>query len=1527
MKIGKALLSWLLTAILVLTPFSSVIVFAADNGVDALSADTPEIDINIDNLSYVTADTAISVAYSATGDATLSACDTRLEGTTLSTDAAFTFTPADQSLQNGAYTLVAEATDSNGNTAIEVVTFYVVDKLDIGFSYAEDESIIPNDPDATAAYHEVTPLDYTIGYGATNDGNVAVDDALAYDDFSAIGMQYYNTPIEFTSVSGIPYQIFTIALNGKTDGEVIVRYTGATLAAERIAVKVYNPTASAWDTIATFLGSDSLSEAVDVATYACDDAVYVMATLDYVTNGSDTMIWSTDPQHYTKFEDLHDFYYQVYQFAAEKYQNGEAGYIMTTGDLVDDRPSASVAPAQWQVSDTAMEYVDAVGMPNGLVSGNHDVGDYKKPDYADGAPGVDYSMFWNTFPASRYNTKPWFGGSLNNNASHYDLVTIGNIDFVVLYLGYGVEATDETIVWANDVLSTYSHRTAIITTHQYLDAGAAVRDDTSRAQLIFDKIIDPNPNVKMILCGHDDGSLCLEKTASDGRVVYEILSDYQFVEAEPDDFYQNPHYIGKVAECCGDGYIRLMSVEGNKLSSTTYSPVTGRYNPYGYRENFTIDLGDTTPTRPLSTVGFSAYVLGEETTDTLSSDTALVITGQNSTSYHHVSYMNYPDLPDSAGNTPVDLAALAELITTAKAIDTEGCTAESVAALTDALDAAVIIDTTSVDDIQKAYVAISNAIGGLEDIKETIDPSTLESIHVYDMTLSKWYSNDSGTVITSSASHIAATQTEKGGIHMERSLSSTHTWPSARYNGGTITLKPNNGKIYVNLDVVANSAWCIYLEASQNGASAAVRLNFAISGAFNRIDTDGYQGTYQGVYDVTDAFVQNGFDPNATITVSRSLVYIVPGDVTYDYIELMTDPASGVADTSALEALIASAEALDKTLYTTSTWNNLEKAIKEAKKSVNNATVVQADVNLAVMKLQKAIDSLKLLSDVVEEPEGSLLPADEGLWAHSATNALNIYRDENNYTVIQNTNGQWPHATYTLPETYTVTVPDHQLSVDITVGSETHPHVMFNNKWVSLSKYISATNINSAGDLGAGTYTVDIPLSSIAELAGCETANIDAVRIYSVGAASASAVTVRKLMITDYEAPPESEKNRVDFLPASDDEVSVVINNGTHTVALDGTLTINATDGYRVQILKEEPTLFDLSTLNAIHMAVESDVPFKVAFELKEFTDPSVAASWLTTSAAYYGKYFTVENDRVAAGTYDVYLEAADNATTIKDKTLVYMNSVTIVFEGEGNFVISTLEAVAHDTYEWDESITYGEPATPDKPYFQHAAKVAPEVEHKVDILSAIGLSEHPTVTGWVSYGNQALGLKLDLATTPYLYYSIAQPADSNFTFGIYNNNTNAPWFLFRDGTGEGAYLNQGAANWDAYQNREQYILTSETGCIDMRQFLKNPASTSWTVNNVTFYNSQGKNVVISYLFFGSEPLAPPEPTLGDVNEDLSLSMKDAMTLFEVTSGNAPLDSVDAKLADINGDGVINTFDTLLLYNVVSGNMKLEDIV
>ncbi len=619
MKLSKAILSWVLTLCMLATPFCGITVFAT-------GGTPPMITFNLSPYDYVTPDQEITVSFTPNGDATLTSCDTRLEGISLGSAETVTFTPEEQSLTKGTYTLVATATDSNGDSATKLLTFIVTDKVDINFVYDEDENIVPSIENAVAGVYEVEALDYSISYGSSTDGAVDYTDAIPYGADKAYALRYLGEGLSLPSATGIPYQIFTVALNGKTEGEVAVRYTGATYAGERIALSVYNPSTNEWDTLGTFMGSDSVSAEVDIATYNDGDVVRVMAMLDYVTNGSDTMIWSTDPQHYTKFADLNDYYYRVYQYAAEQYQAGEAGYIITTGDLVDDRPSAAVAPAQWNVADKAMKYVEAVGMPNGLVSGNHDVGDFKKPDYSAGAPNVDYSMFYKTFPASRYNDQRWYGGSLNNNASHYDLITIGNVDFIVMYLGYGVEATEETILWANDVLERYSHRTAIVTTHEYLDAGAAVRSGSSRAQLIFDKIVDPNPNVKVVLCGHDDGSLCLEKTASDGRTVYEILSDYQFVEAEDPDFYANEHYIGSVPSCCGDGYIRLMTVTGNTLSSITYSPVTNRYNPYGDRENLQINLGDTSSNRYLDTVAFSAYVVGEEFTDEFpTTDSAIVI--------------------------------------------------------------------------------------------------------------------------------------------------------------------------------------------------------------------------------------------------------------------------------------------------------------------------------------------------------------------------------------------------------------------------------------------------------------------------------------------------------------------------------------------------------------------------------------------------------------------------------------------------------------------------------------------------------------------------------------------------------------------------------------------------------------------------------------------------------------------------------------------------------------------------------------
>ncbi len=1510
MKIAKILLAWTLTVCLLIAPFggSVVLAFNANNA--------PIVTASIDTFDYVAANTPISVEFTAQGDSTLTSCEIRLEGAVISNESSFTFTPAELELDNGSYTLVAEAVDSNGEVAIRVFSFVVTDSIDINFHYAEDESITPSEDGAFAAYYEVEPLNYSVNYGSTSNGNISSADTQAYDPVAVYEMTYYNIALDTSSVSGLPYQIFNISLDGKTEGEVVFRYSGSTLNGERIAVKAYNPGTDTWDVINTFIGSDSVSSALDVATYAQNDAIQVAVMLDYVTNGSDTMIWSTDPQHYTKFEDLNEYYYKVYQFAAEQYVDGKAGYILTTGDLVDDRPSASVAAAQWQVADTAMEYVEAVGMPNGLVSGNHDVGDFKKPDYSDSTPTADYSKFYETFPASRYNTQPWYGGSLNNNASHYDLVTIGNVDFVILHLGYGVEATDETIVWANDVLQTYSHRTAIIATHEYLDAGAAVRSDSSRAQLIFDRIIDPNPNVKAILCGHDDGSLCLEKIASDGRTVYEILSDYQFVEAEDPDFYENPHYIGSVPSCCGDGYIRMLKVSGDTLSNVTYSPVTGRYNPYGDRENFSIDLNCGQPNRHFATTAFSAYVLGDEVDEPFMTNSAIVITGANSTTYHHINYTTFPEAPDSIAMQPVDLAPLQALIADAESIAADGYTEASFATLTDAIAAAKAVQTDDDTAVKEAYVALSKAVGALKTDKAVIDPATLTSMHKVDFTLSKWLNNDTSVLLTNNRSHITPTQTEAGGIHMTRSPASTNTWPSARYST-KIVMKPSNGKVYLNLDIDADSAWCIYADITQGSLSTTVRFNFAIENAFNSTSSDGFEGEFKGVYDVTEALTENGLDPNCTFTVDRLILYIVPGDVTYDYIDFMTDTATGDIDTSELDNLIASVEAMNEADYTPSTWKAVQTAITAAQKVKNNADTAQSDINLAILDVQKAIDKLKKVADIIPEPENSLLPADEGLWEPSQAGTMNIYRDENNYTVFENTNGQWPNATYTFTDTpYMTTVADHQLSIQMDITSESSVLVMFDNAWVRLNNLIT-TNVNSAQDIKSGSYDVQIPLSSIPDIANKETVSIKGVRIFSVGAADASAVIVKKFMVDEYVAPPPVYDTTTSLLPTTQDDTVSPSTTGSHHVTSNGSIVINSpTEGYRVQIIPEQLVLFDMNTLNAIHMYARSNVPFKLAFHLVNYNDPS-QSKWLTTSDEVYNQLFTVTDDRVDAGSYDVFMEAKKYCSAISDLSSMYMESVTIVTTGEGTFSLNELTMVARDTTIWDEDMTtYGPAATPTNPYYQHCSPEAPQVAHKVDLLNAVNLNNQHLVTGWQTYGNQALNLNVNLAQTPYLYYSVALPADANFTFALYNNSTNAPWLFFRDATGEGVYMNQGAANWDAYTNREQYATYSETGCIDLREYRKTATNNSWIVNQLNFYNSTGKNVIVNYMFFGSAPI---EPVKGDINGDNTLDSADTFALYRVVSGDGSASELDMKAADLNKDGEVNMIDAMLLYRITSG--------
>lgn len=74
---------------------------------------------------------------------------------------------------------------------------------------------------------------------------------------------------------------------------------------------------------------------------------------------------------------------------------------------MDDSPTSANAEKQWKIADKAIQLMEKTGMPNGVVTGNHDTGNY---------PSAIYSLYNKYFGADRYRSEAWFGGGLNDNA-------------------------------------------------------------------------------------------------------------------------------------------------------------------------------------------------------------------------------------------------------------------------------------------------------------------------------------------------------------------------------------------------------------------------------------------------------------------------------------------------------------------------------------------------------------------------------------------------------------------------------------------------------------------------------------------------------------------------------------------------------------------------------------------------------------------------------------------------------------------------------------------------------------------------------------------------------------------------------------------------------------------------------------------------------------------------------------------------------------------------------------------------------
>lgn len=259
-----------------------------------------------------------------------------------------------------------------------------------------------------------------------------------------------------------------------------------------------------------------------------------------------SLIWFSDTQYYAYKKP--EIFLSMADWAVRVRQEYNAVAVVCTGDIVDNRNYTR----HWTNAEAAILRVREA-MPFYCVAGNHDVG----------ADKVEYETYL------EYDLCSSPSAMAISDDGHCWALPLPEQG--ILLCGIGWQNDTSYADWVNERIAEYADLPAVLLVHSFLNDDGSLSTNGKRVE---EAILRESPSVRLVLCGHNDGSARWSRTYDDGHTVNAMMYNFQ-----DDKKY-------------GLGYARiLMFNPGTRnVAVTTYSPYLNDYNYYrdSERDTFTI---------------------------------------------------------------------------------------------------------------------------------------------------------------------------------------------------------------------------------------------------------------------------------------------------------------------------------------------------------------------------------------------------------------------------------------------------------------------------------------------------------------------------------------------------------------------------------------------------------------------------------------------------------------------------------------------------------------------------------------------------------------------------------------------------------------------------------------------------------------------------------------------------------------------------------------------------------------------------